>query len=247
MKIFYQIAFLFFTALIAVSSFRCSSIATVTVTISEWKIFILTANVIIVTTSPNVTITANTEELHDYMTISMTNIYGTQLSVSFLSNSDVPSPVGDPSVTVLSNASSTQYTFPTEWADRIYVGSNLNSLTSKIEGSFTDPSDIDVSYVDNYSVFITCSSQGISIIGCNIDLFKQPDIQCDKLVDGSVCLNFAQDILDESASSFFTTCAETAYIYFNDNEANVSNLGSKLISCCINALCRTPARQFLKR
>jgi hypothetical protein len=58
---------------------------------------------------------------------------------------------------------------------------NLNLNNSKIEGSFIVPEDIiiiildiDVSYVDGYSVLITCSSQGIAVTGYNIELFKQP-------------------------------------------------------------------------
>jgi len=180
------------------------------------------------------------------MTISMTNIYGTQLSISFLSNVGAPSPVGNPSATVLSNASHTQYTFPTGWAGRIYVGPNLNPLGSKIESSFTGPPNIDISYVDGYSVPITCSSQGIPITECNIDLFKQPSIQCDKLVDDPVCLNPAQNILNGPAPLFFAACAGAAYTYPNDNKANVSNLGSRLVSCCIGPLCKASSRQSYK-
>ncbi len=272
MRISYQITFFVLTALVAATSFECLPAATMTVTVTEWKTSILTADAIIITASPNVTTTitewktsiltadaivitaspnvtttANTENSLDYMTISMTNIYGTQLSISFLSNAGAPSPVGNPSATVLPNASPTQYTFPTGWAGRIYVGPNLNPLGSKIEGSFTGPPDIDVSYVDGYSVPITCSSQGIPITGCNIDLFKQPGIQCDKLVDGPVCLNPAQDIPNGPAPPFFAACAGAAYTYPNDNKANVSNLGSKLVSCCIGALCKAPSRQPHKR
>ena len=183
MRIFYQIAFFVLIALIAATSFECLLVATmivtvtgwkifiltanaiiittslnVTITVTEWKIFILTANVIIITASLNVTITANTEDLLDYIIISMTNIYETQLFISFLSNVDVSFLVNNSSVIVLSNASLTQYTFLTEWAGRIYVGPNLNFLNSKIKDSFTDSLDIDVSYVNDYSVSITCSS-----------------------------------------------------------------------------------------
>jgi len=56
---------------------------------------------------------------------------------------------------------------------------NLNVNSSKIEGSFIVPEDttviildIDISYVDGYSVPITCSSGGITVTGCNIELFK---------------------------------------------------------------------------
>ncbi len=247
MRIFYQISFFILTALIAATSFECLSVTTMIVTVTEWKIFILTANAIVITTCSNVTITANTENSLDYMIISMTNIYKTQLSISFLSNVDVSFSVDNSSIIVLLNTSLTQYTFSTEWTDRIYVESNLNSLSSKIGNSFTDSFDIDISYVNDYSVFITCSSQDISIIECNIDLFKQSDIQCNKLVDDSVCLNLAQNILNESASFFFATCADMIYIYSNDNKTNVSNLKSKLISCCIDVMCKTSSRQFHKQ
>lgn len=99
------------------------------------------------------------------MTISITNVYGTQLSVSFASDAGGPPPVGNPSATVLPNASPTQYEFPTGWAGRIYIGPNPNPLGSKIEGSITGPPDIDVSYVDGYSVPITCSSNGVAVSG----------------------------------------------------------------------------------
>ena len=51
------------------------------------------------------------------------------------------------------------------------MGPNLNSNSSKIKGSFTGPSNIDISYVDDYSVPITCSSEGIAVTGYNINLF----------------------------------------------------------------------------
>jgi len=52
------------------------------------------------------------------------------------------------------------------------MGPNTNPLGSKIEGSFIGPPDIDISYVDGYSMPITCSSKGIAVSGYNIDLFK---------------------------------------------------------------------------
>ena len=181
------------------------------------------------------------------MTISITNVYGTQLSLSFGSNADGPSPIGNPLATILPDTSPTQYAFPTGWAGRIYVGPNTNPMDSKIEGSFTDPPDIDVSYVDGYSVPITCSSEGTAVSGCNIDLFKQSGIICNNQVHGPVCLNSAQIIADGSAPPFFTSCAEAAYTYSHDNEVNVSNLKSNLISCCIGTFCKAPSRQLSKR
>ena len=39
--------------------------------------------------------------------------------------------------------------------------------------------DLDeISFVDGYSVSITCSSEGTAVSDCNINLFKQLDISC---------------------------------------------------------------------
>lgn len=177
------------------------------------------------------------------LTISVTNTHGTPLSISFGSNAGGPSPIGNPSATTLAHGSPTQYAFPTGWAGRIYVGPNLNPQGSKIEGSYTGPPDVDISYVDGYSVPITCSSNGTAVAGCNISLFSQPGVACDHQVDGPVCLNSAREHPDGPAPPFFAACQGAAYTYPNDNEANVSNLPSRLITCCIGTSCEAPSRQ----
>jgi hypothetical protein len=176
------------------------------------------------------------------MTIAITNSYGTQVSLFFGVNSGYPTPLGDPQPTTLLAASSTQYIYPTGWAGRITIGPNLNPNGSKIEGSYTGPPDIDVSYVDGYSVPITCSSEGVAVSGCNIELFNQPGITCTNQVDGPVCLNPAQNVPYGPAPYFFEACAGAAYTYPKDDKANVSNLGN-IISCCIGVSCLAPSRQ----
>jgi hypothetical protein len=197
-----------------------------------------------VTSAPGTTSTsvATTSTIAD-MTIAITNLYGTQLSLSFGVNSGFPTPIGDPQPTILLDASSTQYIYPTGWAGRVAIGPDLNPDGSKIEGSYTGPPDIDVSYVDGYTVPITCSSEGVVITGCNIELFNQSGITCDDEADGPICLNSAQNVPDGPAPSFFKACAGAAYTYPNDNKANVSNLGSNLVSCCIGTSCMAPLRQ----
>lgn len=243
MKSVFQITVLSLSDLIAASSFNCSLVATETV-ISRRDSLI--QNVISVTSASRSRSTKIINSSDDYMTISITNAYETQLSLLFASNVDESFPLENSSVIVLLNASSTQYVFSTEWARRIYVDSNINSLSSKIEGSITDSLDINISYVNDYFVLITCSFEDVSIFDCNLDLFKQFDIKCNNQMNDSVYLNFAQNIVDESASLFFAACAETVYAYSNDNEANVSNLWSNLISCCIDMKCEALSRQLFK-
>lgn len=178
----------------------------------------------------------------DYLTISLNNNHGRPLSIFFGSNAGGPSPVGNPSATSLAQGSPTHYTFPTGWAGRIYVGPDLNPEGSKIEASYTGPPDIDVGYVDGYTVPVTCSSRGQAVAGCNLDLFSQTGIPCDHL-EGPVCLNPAKGVPDGPAPPFFAACQGAAYTYPNDNEANASNLQSRLITCCIGTSCEAPLRQ----
>ena len=53
------------------------------------------------------------------------------------------------------------------------MGPNLDFNSSKIKNSFTSSSNINISYIDDYSVPIICSSEGVAVTGYNINLFKQ--------------------------------------------------------------------------
>ena len=189
---------------------------------------------------------AGPAEQGNHMIIAITNSYGRYLSISFASNVGGPSPVGNHSPTTLSDNAFTQVSFPTGWAGRINVGPNLNPYGSKIEASYTGPPDVDVSYVDVYLVPITCSSEGIAVAGCNIDLFKQPGCPCEDPVDGPVCLNPTQNVPDGPAAPFFAACARAAYTFPKDDGANVSNLGSKFVSCCVGTTCKAPSMQGMR-
>ena len=172
MKNTYQIAILLSAALVAASPFECPPVPTVTVTLGITN----TVPALSTITSAPETRSKAIGGLSNNMIIAVTNVYGNCLSLLFGLDAGGPSPVGNPSPTKLADNAFTQYTFPTGWAGRVYVGPNLNPDSSKIKGSFTGPPDINVSYVDGYSVPITCSSKGVAVTGCNINLFKQPNI-----------------------------------------------------------------------
>lgn len=110
--------------------------------------------------------------LEKYMTIAMINVHETSLSIFFDSNVDDSSSEENSSTTILTHDFSTQYVFSTNWASKIYVKSNLNSLNNKIEDNFTNSSNIDVNYVDDYSVSITYSFKNSAITDCNVNLFN---------------------------------------------------------------------------
>lgn len=109
------------------------------------------------------------------MTINVVNSYGSPLSIFYGSNAGAPTPVGNPGSGVL--RSSTKVLFPSGWAGRITIGKNYDPQGSKIEGSLSPPNyvpDVDISYVDGYSVPISCSCSGVAVSGCNIGMLSLP-------------------------------------------------------------------------
>lgn len=109
------------------------------------------------------------------LTINVVNSFDVPLSISYASNAGGPSPVGNPGSGALT--SSTQVVFPSDWAGRITIGKNYDPKGSKIEASFVAPNyvpDVDISYVDGYSVPISCSCSGIAVTGCNGRRFSFP-------------------------------------------------------------------------
>ena len=176
------------------------------------------------------------------MTIFITNSYTANLSLSLGSNVETSFAINNSSATLFLEASRTQYTFSTRWVERIYVGLNINLYGSKIKGNFTGLSDIDVSYVDGYSVSIICSLDNIPIFDYNINLFDQKGILCVTEVVGPMCLNSSQNILGGPPLFFFAVYVEAVYIYPQDNSANQGNLQSNMISCYIDTSCMAPSR-----
>ena len=167
------------------------------------------------------------------LTISIVNKYSAPLSISYGDNAGSPNAIGAPQAGPLGTATTVVY--PTGWAGRIYLGTINHPANSKIEGSTTGANDIDISYVDGYSVPITCSAEGTAISGCNIDLWQQ-DQDCPKQVpdqDKAVCLNPQQSVPDGPAVPWFDACQGAAYTFPNDNVANDGNTGTPQVTCCI--------------
>lgn len=105
--------------------------------------------------------------------INIVNSYDTPLFIFYGSNKGVPTPVGNPGYGIL--ASSTRVPFPSNWAGRITIGKNYDPRGSKIEASFSPPNyvpDVDISYIDGYSVPISCSCSGVTVTGCNIRMLS---------------------------------------------------------------------------
>ena len=174
-------------------------------------------------------------------TFSIVNSYSVALSLAFDSNAGGPDPVGGKiAPTTIGAGSTTFYSFPTGWAGRILVGKTTDPANSKIEGSITGAADMDVSYVDGYSVPIVCTSAG-KVSGCNTELFGLNGNTCNQNVDISdfeICPNPARSMNDGPADPFFAPCQGKAYTYPNDNDANYSNVDA-ITNCCIGTDCST--------
>ncbi|KAL8788103.1 MAG: hypothetical protein Q9213_001861 [Squamulea squamosa] len=185
------------------------------------------------------------------MTIAITNRYGAPVQLSFGVNAGFPAFRGDPQPTTLDDTATNTYAVPSGWAGRINVGKIDHPDNSKIEGSFygAGNGDIDVSYVDGYSVPITCSAAGKVLSGCNIELMDRgcngPDHVSGSGPDGkpAVCSNSMRGSPDGPPSSFFAPCAGAAYTFPNDNLANVGMIADTQISCCIGTSCDASPNQ----
>ncbi|KAG8529785.1 uncharacterized protein KY384_005266 [Bacidia gigantensis] len=179
------------------------------------------------------------------MTWRIQNNYGIPLSVSYLNNADSPSAIGCPGPAQMTASATTDIVFPTGWAGRVIVGKETKDGASLIEGSTTGWNDIDVSYVDGYSVPITCSNDKEVLTGCNIDLWKTgncPNADGDQ----SICHNPTVSQPNGPATPFFQPCQGAAYTFPNDNIANSGNTQSALVTCCIGTAeqgCKAPNRQ----
>jgi hypothetical protein len=176
------------------------------------------------------------------LTISITNLYGTPLSIGLGSNYGGPTPDGNPQPTTI--ASSMRYTFPVGWAGRITVGKSLSGCNSLIEASYEPqgPRAVDVSYVDGYSVPITCSVDGKAVTGCNIELFDQ-GLQCDTALDHGACPNSARPRDNGPPPAFFEACQGSAYTFPKDDVATFYGVTGLEISCCIGTACPAPPLQ----
>ena len=178
------------------------------------------------------------------MTIDITNNWPTPLSISYLNNAGSPSAIGAPQGAPL--GTKTTVIYPTGWAGRIYVGNTINSADSKIEGSTTGANDIDVSFVDGYSVPITCSVGNTAVTGCNINLWEVSGTCANAAGDQNVCLNPMQGVANGPADPWFLPCQGAAYTFPNDNIANDGDTGTPNLSCCIGTAaqgCAAPERQ----
>ena len=110
--------------------------------------------------------TADQVDFSGDLLLNIVNKQGYALSIFYGSNAP-PSISGNPGSGVLSASATTQVAVPTLFAGRVIIGPDYDVKASKIEWNWSNVPDVDVSYVDGYSIPITCSCQGVAVTGCN--------------------------------------------------------------------------------
>ncbi|MCJ1291174.1 hypothetical protein MMC34_002717 [Xylographa carneopallida] len=184
------------------------------------------------------------------MIVRVTNSHSSAWSVFLGANAGGPTAVGNPQPSVIPPAAATQYVFPPCWAGRIsFAQQDGQPDASKIEGSNFGAPDLDVSYVDGFTLPITCKADGgpidgQSFTGCNVDLFAlhtcyhpNPDGSCRNPMNLPPPRDFGPP------SPFFAPCAGAAYTFPGDNDANNGDVGTYTMDCCIGRDCPPVPRQ----
>ena len=110
--------------------------------------------------------TADSVDFTGDLLLNIVNQQGYALSI-FYGSGGLPSISGNPGSGVLSASATTQLAVPTSFAGRAIIGPDYDVRASKIEWNWINVPDVDVSYVDGYSIPITCSCQGTAVTGCN--------------------------------------------------------------------------------
>ncbi|KAK8137445.1 hypothetical protein PG984_002938, partial [Apiospora sp. TS-2023a] len=188
------------------------------------------------------------------LTISLVNSHTAAISTTHNSNAGAPPPAsGATEPGTLAAGATAAIAVPTNWAGIISVNdaqfpvSDGNSL---IEANYQNRSieqyaiaDLDVSYVNGFTLPITCSCNGVGVTGCNKDLFSLGS--CSVPTKAGSCHNPLRSNTNATAPDpFFGPCQNAAYTYPSDNRANSQNeCQNGQIVCCVGTSCPPSYKQ----
>lgn len=192
----------------------------------------------------------------EYLTITVINSHGDAISTSHVHDADSPSAVGGVVTPgTMANGATATAVYPTGWAGNIAIndaGFELTGDDSLIEASFVDYEgvavvDVDVSYVNGFSVAIVCwctvDDNSPSLSGCNKNLF---DLNTCPDNDGeNACVNPLRADTDATeATTFFAPCQGAAYTFPDDNDADSwGACQSGGVTCCVGMDCPASTKQ----
>ncbi|KAH8127562.1 hypothetical protein ACSS6W_000123 [Trichoderma asperelloides] len=189
-----------------------------------------------------------------FLTITVVNSHGDAISTSHAHDPNGPSAVsGNVGPGTMAAGATAAFAVPTGWIGNVAINDAGWAITgddSLIEANFVVPqgssiavADVDISYVNGFSVAIVCSCDGQIVTGCNKNLFNLNS--CGNNDGQNACVNpLRSDQGATSAAPFFAPCQHAAWTYVNDGAANsFGQCQSGQITCCVGAACPPNPRQ----
>ncbi|KUI70396.1 hypothetical protein VM1G_06422 [Cytospora mali] len=184
-----------------------------------------------------------------HLTITVVNKMSEAVSTSYVANGGAPAVLaGNTGAGTMAASATASIVAPSGWAGNIAVGLAkypMNGDVSLLEGSLMDQGngypvvDMDVSYVNGFSVPITCSCNDDNKVlsGCNLDLWKMGSCSGSSGTDDGqgACANPLRP--DNSASltatSFFLPCQGAAFTWPRDDANSNEGCQSGQVTCCV--------------
>ncbi|OKL63647.1 hypothetical protein UA08_00506 [Talaromyces atroroseus] len=188
----------------------------------------------------------------EYMTMIIVNSHGDDITTSMNSNPSSPAPVSGPSGTgTMTNGQTASVILPTNWLGNWAINDGHYEITGDdtlIEANFSEIEDVavvslDISYVDGFSVAITCACDGTVVTGCNKNLFELNT--CPDNDGENACINpLRSDLSATAATTFFAPCQGAAYTFPSDSSAvSTGECQSGIVTCCVGMDCPANPKQ----
>ncbi|OKL57362.1 hypothetical protein UA08_07430 [Talaromyces atroroseus] len=188
------------------------------------------------------------EDPPEYLTIVIINSHGDDITTSLSNANTAATPVSGATGTgTMSNHETASVVVPTGWIGSWAINDALYEITgddSLLEANFVVETggtvatvDVDVSYVDGFSVAIVCSCDGTIVTGCNKNLFELNT--CEDNDGENACVNpLRSDLSATNATTFFAPCQGAAYTFPFDSAADsTGQCQNGVIKCCVGAAC----------
>ncbi|KAI0391377.1 hypothetical protein F5Y17DRAFT_440970 [Xylariaceae sp. FL0594] len=145
---------------------------------------------------------------------------------------------------------------PVKWGGRIGFAESehadyLYTLASLLEGAFDDGDryfpepriNLDVSYVDGFTLPMTCSCKGEVVLGCNLDLLKICHKELQK--DPWTCVNQMHGAHGVPNPNNWADCEKLAFTFPDDADAAHNSIPGceRNLNCCIGIDCAPHPQQ----
>ncbi|KAK8070829.1 hypothetical protein PG997_011032 [Apiospora hydei] len=189
-----------------------------------------------------------------YVTITITNKRDDPISTSHARDPNTPKMVsGNANPGVIPAGGKAEFAVPTGWIGNVAITPSRYKLTNDItliEANYVIPdgysyavADVDVSFVNGFSVAAVCSCDNKGVTGCNKNLWNLG--KCANNNGQGGCVNpLRSDKSATQAAPFFRPCQHAAWTYVEDGAADAWGLcQSGHIACCVGPKCAPNPKQ----